>query len=180
MEFDTDIDRELSQALRYDDSELLLKWLRCYRLAGIVRRGDPTEGENPPPTPEVGRAPDVPRHVCKHIRCITLTTDVDEPKALWVAVGKIVRSSMFDVRYYYAALELTERGLPHIHLLVYANCKYFDVSKLKSFWKKRFECVKPFDKIGEDYYKYLFKEINSPIIIEYCERNGVPQTKSHG
>lgn len=115
---------------------------------------------------------------CKHIRCLTLTTDVDDPMSLIEAADKIVKSYMFDVRHYWYALELTKSGLPHIHMLVGSHAKRFDASKIKQFWSKRYECVRPRDRTGDDYYKYLFKEINNISVIEYCQKHGVPQTKT--
>lgn len=125
-----------------------------------------------------GGVSDLNMACCKQIRCVTLTTDIDEPHALIAAADKIIKSNMFDIRHYWYAVELTKAGLPHIHMLIGSHAKRFDASKIKSFWKKRYECVKPIDKTGDAYYKYLFKEINNPIVIDYCIKHGIAQTKS--
>lgn len=104
---------------------------------------------------------------------LTLTTDNDDVYELRTAFHKIVKSAMFSVKGYIACIELTKLGLPHIHALLFSNSKYIDASKIKKLYKKRYECKRV--RQPENYYNYLFKEKENPLIIDYCAKKGIEQ-----
>lgn len=139
--------------------------------------------ENAKPNPPRDRAPGEmaeghrgdgsPPHKTKHVYELTLTSDKDDIYDMRTALDKIVKSKMFDVKAFNACVELTQNHLPHIHAILWMDCKYVDVSKVKKFWPKRYE-FKPVRMI-DNYLNYIQKENGNPIIQEYCANKGIPQ-----
>jgi len=104
---------------------------------------------------------------------LTLTTTVDDPYELRMSLDKIVKSAMFEVKGYIACIELTKNSLPHIHALLFSTRKYIDGSKIKKLYKYRYECKRV--RMPKNYYDYLNKEKNNPLVIDYCAKKGIPQ-----
>lgn len=104
---------------------------------------------------------------------LTLTTSKDDPKALCIAMTKIVKSKMVgSIRCKYS-IELTKSGLPHIHAIIYSSKKFIDASKIKPFWQERYELKKVISE--EHYLNYILKEKNNPAIIAYCAKHNLKQ-----
>jgi len=82
---------------------------------------------------------------------------------------------MYGVTAWKAAVELTEAGLPHIHAILYSSNKYCDGTKVKSTIKYpyRYEFKRVKSLVG--YNNYIMKEKNNPLIIDYCQKKGIPQ-----
>lgn len=110
----------------------------------------------------------------KSVYEVTLTTTKDDPYELRQWIQKIAESKIYDVTDMPYCIELTEKGLPHIHAILYSKKKYCDGTKLKSLkfpYRYEFKRVRHLDK----YIEYVHKEKNNNIIIEYCQRKGIPQ-----
>lgn len=104
---------------------------------------------------------------------LTLTTDVDDPYELRQALSRIVKSAMFEVKGYIACIELTRAGLPHIHALLFSKRKYIDGTKIKKLYAKRYECKRV--RLPGNYYAYINKEKDNPLVVDYCAKKGVQQ-----
>lgn len=138
----------------------------------IAKRYIPAEkAERVPELPAPPVILPVPPH--ESVYELTLTTNVDDVYALKEAFQKISNSNMFEVAMSYACVELTKEGLPHIHAVLYSNKKYLDATKVKQFWKLRYE-LKRVRKI-DNYLNYIKKEDGNPIIVDYCARKGIDQ-----
>lgn len=109
---------------------------------------------------------------------LTLTTDVDEPYDLRMALDRIVRSAMFDIKGFIAVIELTKAGLPHIHALLFSRRKYIEAAKIKTIYAKRYECKRV--RKPKCYYDYIMKERDNPLVVDYCARKGIPQIWESG
>lgn len=105
---------------------------------------------------------------------LTLTINEDDVYTLREGFNKIVSSAMFELKGYIACIELTKAGLPHIHALLFSNKKYVDGSKIKKLYKYRYECKRV--RFPGNYYNYINKERDNPLVIDYCNIKGVPQT----
>lgn len=108
---------------------------------------------------------------------LTLTTDKDEPQYLVDSFKKIVDSKMNGVISYKSCIELTKAGLPHIHAVIYSSKKTLDSSKIKRWYKYRFELQKV--RSHDAYINYIMKEKNNPIVIEYCKNKKIDQFIDH-
>lgn len=105
---------------------------------------------------------------------ITLTTTKDDPYELRQWIQKIGKSAMFEIIDMPYAIELTEKGLPHIHAIAYSTKKTIDGSKIKKLkFPYRYECKRV--KTLQAYQNYILKEKDNPIIIDYCNRKGIEQ-----
>lgn len=111
----------------------------------------------------------------KWIREITLTQPAEskDPYDLLNTMRRIVQSAMFSIVWWLACIELTDKGTPHIHMLIGSNAKYFNASKIKYFHKYRFECA-PVRDIKK-YIEYIYKEKNDRLHIEFCLQKGIDQ-----
>lgn len=112
----------------------------------------------------------VDRRACYEL---TLTTNTDEPQELIDILHTVIEKKMFGIVKWGACFELTKSGLPHIHAILWTDNKYMDITKMKRYIPYRFELKKVRDIRA--YLLYIKKEINNPIIIDYCERKGIPQ-----
>lgn len=116
--------------------------------------------------------PDIPAYQSYYE--VTLTSTKDDPYELRQWVSKIAKSKMFGSKDMPYCIELTKRGLPHIHALLCSDKKYIDSTKIKSLgFPYRYTCdrVKNLDAFNN----YINKEKNNPLIIDYCKRKGIPQ-----
>lgn len=105
---------------------------------------------------------------------LTLTTPTDDPYELRQFLDKITKSAMFSVKAYIACIELTKAGLPHIHALLFGNAKYMDASKIKKLkFPYRYELKRV--RVPGRYHEYVNKERDNPIVIDYCNKKGIPQ-----
>lgn len=104
---------------------------------------------------------------------LTLTTADVEPCKLNEAMVKIAKSKMFNLVYWEYAVELTKEGRPHIHAILYSGKRFLDATKIKSFWKERFELKKVMSEAN--YLLYISKEKNNPIVIDYCKKHKIEQ-----
>lgn len=114
---------------------------------------------------------------------LTLTTDKDDPYELRQWLTKIVKSAMFKVVAFRACIELTKKGMPHIHAILYSSETFLDASKIKALkypYRYELEKVHSYDK----FFEYIKKEKNNVSMNMYCERKGIPQfwhgTKAEG
>lgn len=150
-------------------------WMVAF-LADIRERFAP-----PPPNPAhiIGDPEPLPEEIhdrfepYESIYELTLTTPDDDPYELRSALERIVKSAMFEVKGYIACLELTVKGIPHIHALLFSNRKYIDGSKIKALYTYRYECKRV--RRPADYYEYLQKEDGNPLVEDYCVKKGIPQ-----
>lgn len=120
---------------------------------------------------ERGEVVEVPN---KSVYEITLTTTKDDPKELIGYMDKIIKSKMFGVEYYEYVIELTEKGLPHIHAVIYSNRDKIDQSQIKAKGIKfpyRYECVKV--RNLPKYLIYIHKEKHNNIVLQYCEKHNI-------
>lgn len=105
---------------------------------------------------------------------ITLTTTKNDPYELRTYINKIANSKIFKVYDMPYCIELTEKGLPHIHAILYSQKKYIDASKIKKIgFPYRFTCKRVIDI--DAYNNYIKKEKDNPIVIDYCKKRGIPQ-----
>jgi len=105
---------------------------------------------------------------------LTLTTTKDDPYELRQWVSKVSQSDIYDVVDMPYCIELTDKGMPHIHAVMYSNKKYCDASKIKVLgfpYRYELKRVKNLDK----YLIYIKKEKDNPTIIDYCTRKGILQ-----
>lgn len=105
---------------------------------------------------------------------VTLTSTKDDPYELRQWIQKIANSAMYAVVDMPYCIELTEKGIPHIHAILYSNKKYCDGTKVKRMkfpYRYEFKRVRDIEK----YKNYIYKEKDNPVIIEYCFRKGIPQ-----
>lgn len=103
---------------------------------------------------------------------LTLTQpDGDErPHALLAMCDKIVTSKIFGVVDYLYCLELTEKGVPHVHMFISTSKKYLDATKVK--WPYRFSLSRV--RSVPDLIKYILKDVD-PRIGAYCILHSVSQ-----
>ncbi|AUM61759.1 Rep [uncultured virus] len=106
---------------------------------------------------------------------LTLTTTKDDPYELRQYLDKIVKSKMFDVKAFKACMELQENGNPHIHAMLWSGKKVLNSNHIKTKIKFPYRFTLKFVRRQQNYYNYILKEKDSPIIIEYCQRKGIPQ-----
>lgn len=105
---------------------------------------------------------------------LTLTVPADDVYSLRQGFLRILQSKMFEIKGFIACIELTKSGLPHIHALLFSNKKYLDSSKIKTMYEWRYELKRV--RLPGNYYDYINKEKNNPMVIDYCAQKGVPQT----
>lgn len=110
---------------------------------------------------------------CNSMYEVTLTTTVDDPKALQTALERICASQMYAVKHVVACIELTEAKMPHIHALIYSDKKYCDGTKVKLWYPYRYEFKKV--RSHDAYHAYIMKEKGNEAVINYCARRGVSQ-----
>lgn len=106
---------------------------------------------------------------------LTLTTTKDDVYELRQWFNKIVRSAMYMVKGYIACIELQKNGNPHIHALLFSTNKHCDSSKIKKSLK--FPYLYTMKKVRKpaNYYAYINKEADNPIVKDYCVSRGVDQ-----
>lgn len=105
---------------------------------------------------------------------LTLTTTKDDPYELRQWFSKIVKSAMFDVVGYRACVELTEKGMPHIHAILYSGKKSLDASKVKALkYPYRYELARVRNHLA--FSNYLIKMEKDVRVNMYCESKGIPQ-----
>lgn len=107
---------------------------------------------------------------------LTLTTGRDDPLALDAAMKKILKSKMFRIIAYQYAFELTQKGLPHVHAILYSGKRFMDATKMGTFWQERFELKKVISE--KHYINYIFKEKNNKLVIDYCRKRKIDQFTS--
>lgn len=134
----------------------------------------PTEREHKPHQGERDEGKLRARHVYE----LTLTSIKDDPYELRTTLGKIVKSKMYKVKYWKAAIELTAAGIPHIHAILCMDCKYVDRVKIKKWtpYRYSFSPVRDLD----NYLNYVIKEEHNNIVIDYCKKKGIPQIWESG
>lgn len=102
---------------------------------------------------------------------ITLTTPTQDPSILQQFVDRIITSKMYRVLGYAYAYELTQSGLPHVHMLVCCGVDYFNSSKLKYPHRATFTKVRDPDA----FYAYVLKSEADESIQSYCKKYGITQ-----
>ena len=104
---------------------------------------------------------------------LTITSIKDDLYELRTIVKKISESKMFSIIDMPFCIELTKAGIPHVHCYIKSMKPYIDRSKMKKFIPYRFSCERV--KSEKGYFEYLFKEKDNPIVIDYCNKKGIPQ-----
>lgn len=107
---------------------------------------------------------------------LTLPEGTDDPYLLRTTLQKVVNSRMYEVINWAACIELTAKGTPHLHAIIYSKKKYCDGSKLKGkpiSYPHRFEFKRV--RSEHDYLNYIKKEAGNPVILDYCAKKGIPQ-----
>lgn len=111
---------------------------------------------------------------------LTLTTDVNDPHTLLSDFRRIVSSKMFIISSYYAVIELTKVGIPHIH--AYIESTKINASRIRKLYKKRFTLSRV--RNLKAYKDYLDKDKDDIILVNYLKEkklsrvysyNGIPQ-----
>ena len=82
---------------------------------------------------------------------------------------------MFDVKAFKACMELQDNGNPHIHAMLWSGKKVLNSNHIKAKIKFPYRFSLKFVRRQENFYNYILKEKDSPNIIEYCQRKGIPQ-----
>lgn len=125
---------------------------------------------------------------------ITITTKLigrDALKNVTDIMNAILQSKMIDVQKYIYCWELTKRGNPHIHLVIFSGkCRPSDVRFNKIRVNGEFIC-EPSVKIElisdnkanhhiNDFVGYVTKSSHDQQIIKYCEKNNINQLEMNG
>lgn len=105
---------------------------------------------------------------------LTLTTTKDDPYELRMYFDKICKSKMFDVKAFKACVELQQNGNPHIHAMLWSGKKVLNSNHIKAKIKFPYRFSLAFVRRQQNFYDYILKEKDSPIIIEYCRKKGIP------
>lgn len=103
---------------------------------------------------------------------LTLTIPTAQDHAeLFTGLRRLLSSKMVGMLSFEACLELTKKGVPHIHALIYSEKRYINASKLK--YPHRFSCsaVRSVPQFRAYIYKYRGRED----IARYCELFNLPQ-----
>lgn len=106
---------------------------------------------------------------------LTLTTTKDDPYEIRMYFDKIVKSKMFDVKAFKACMELQQNGNPHIHAMLWSGKKVLNSNHVKTKIKYPYRFTLKFVRRQQNFYNYILKEKDSPNIIEYCLKKGIPQ-----
>lgn len=106
---------------------------------------------------------------------LTLTTTKDDPYELRMYFDKICKSKMFGVKAFKACMELQQNGNPHIHAMLWSSKKVLNSNHIKAKIKFPYRFTLAFVRRQQNFYNYILKEKDSPNIIEYCLKKGIPQ-----
>lgn len=114
----------------------------------------------------------------KYVQCweLTITQSPDrghDVSAMLSFLNKIAESKMYKVDDYFACIELTKEGIPHIHAILGSSLKTWDISKMRPWYDQRFECK----RVRElPYYcDYIMKEANNNDVMEFCRQYNIDQ-----
>lgn len=110
---------------------------------------------------------------------LTLTSTKDDPYELRQYLLKICESKMFGVKAFKACFELQENGHPHIHAMLWSSKKVLNSNHVKCKIKFPYRFSLKFVRRQLNFYNYILKEKDDPIIIEYCLRKGLQQIWSN-
>lgn len=102
---------------------------------------------------------------------ITLTTPTENPSILEQYVNKILTSKMYKVLGYIYSYELTQSGLPHVHMLVCCGVEYFNSSKLKYPYRATFTKVRDPDA----FFAYITKSKDDKNVQQFCKKHNLQQ-----
>lgn len=119
----------------------------------------------------------MPHEYPKHIQAFefTFTTDTDDLQDLITRMSKVLKSKMLNAVHYYIGFELTDKKLPHAHVMILSNNKKVEYSKLKTIYSPKKGAVHT-DKVkNKDALKtYIQKQHTDPEIINYFTQKNVP------
>lgn len=115
----------------------------------------------------------------KSVYAMTLTTSEDDPYMLRDFIIKFTNSRMYRVSAIAYSFELTKKGIPHIHAMVWSTKKYLDAKKIEQRlgFKGRYTLDKVNDEIS--YANYMLKDRSNQDVIDYCTKKGITQIVSY-
>lgn len=103
---------------------------------------------------------------------ITLTSTIVDPTGLLSAYTKIVNSKMYGIDKFIVAWELTERKLPHVHLLVHVTKGTPKKREIQAFNGGNFVDIKRVK--GDECVRviqYMKKQQKDEELIKFCKEN---------